>query len=320
MFTKSIYAKKHLFNLCTMVPFGYPQKKLTLWSQEGKPLRVHVNNSIVSDVSFSPDGQTIATSTDDGIIILWSRDGQKIRTLPVGTNDATDIEFQSDQVQSQYETVCGGDKQEKISSIIAVSDVNFSPDGKMFASAYDDGNIKLWSPDGQLVKTLEKHDGSLNSVNFSPDDQMIASADDKGIVKLWSRDDQLVKLVKSFQGHDSSINDVSFNSDSQIIATAGNDGNVRLWSRDGQLQATLQGPDDSPVNNVSFSRDGKTIAAASKKGNIILWNIDLDDLLVLSCDRVRNYLQNNSNVEESDRSLCDDIPSAEAANISQYRR
>jgi hypothetical protein len=35
--------------------------------------------------------------------------------------------------------------------------------------------------------------------------------------------------------------------------------------------------------------------------------LDLDDLLVRGCNWVRDYLQTNPNVSESDRSLCDGV-------------
>jgi hypothetical protein len=38
-----------------------------------------------------------------------------------------------------------------------------------------------------------------------------------------------------------------------------------------------------------------------------LWNLDLEDLLVRGCDRLRDYLKTNPNVSQSDRTLCDGI-------------
>ncbi|WP_277877356.1 MULTISPECIES: hypothetical protein [Nostocaceae] len=38
-----------------------------------------------------------------------------------------------------------------------------------------------------------------------------------------------------------------------------------------------------------------------------MWDWNLDSLMVSACDLARDYLQNNSTVEESDRHLCDGI-------------
>ncbi len=64
---------------------------------------------------------------------------------------------------------------------------------------------------------------------------------------------------------------------------------------------------NSWVLTVSFSPDGKILASGSSNKTIKLWDIDLDSLIGRSCDWVRNYLQHNPNVRESDRHLCDGL-------------
>ncbi|WP_375470942.1 hypothetical protein, partial [uncultured Nostoc sp.] len=60
--------------------------------------------------------------------------------------------------------------------------------------------------------------------------------------------------------------------------------------------------------SVAFSPNGKTIASASGDNSVKLWAYlnNLDDLIISSCNRLRDYLQSNPNV--SDRTLCDGIP------------
>ena len=63
--------------------------------------------------------------------------------------------------------------------------VQFSPDSQLIASASEDNTVKLWTRDGEYVRTLLGHQDNVWSVQFSPDGQMLASASRDGTVKLW---------------------------------------------------------------------------------------------------------------------------------------
>ncbi|MBD1861499.1 MULTISPECIES: WD40 repeat domain-containing protein [Trichocoleus] len=120
--------------------------------------RLETHNGSVYSVSFSPDGKTIASASDDNTIKLWNLQGQEIKSLK-GHNGY-------------------------------VLSVSFSPDGKTIASASGDNTIKLWNLQGQEIKSLKGHNGSVYSVSFSPDGKTIASASDDNTIKLWNFDFQ----------------------------------------------------------------------------------------------------------------------------------
>ncbi|MBN3896319.1 MAG: HEAT repeat domain-containing protein [Nostoc sp. NOS(2021)] len=53
------------------------------------------NTGAVNSVSFSPDGQTIASSGDDNTIKIWSLDGKELQTLNL-QNTVLSIAFSPD--------------------------------------------------------------------------------------------------------------------------------------------------------------------------------------------------------------------------------
>ncbi|HBY77137.1 MAG TPA: hypothetical protein DEG47_09080, partial [Cyanobacteria bacterium UBA11148] len=122
------------------------------------------------------------------------------------------------------------------------------------------------------------------------------------IVRLWNLDGS---QLKEFRGHQSAVNSVNFSPDGYLLASGSLDKTVKLWNLDGTLLKTFK-LNDSSVDKVSFSPDGKVLAAVSSE-RVTLWNFDLDDLLVRSCYKIGDYLKTNSNVNESDRDLCDGI-------------
>lgn len=262
-----------------MLASASADKTVKLWSLEGtllKTLKGHTDS--VFSVNFSPDGQTIASASKDRTIKLWTRDGKLLKTLT------------------------GHQK--------SVNWVSFSPDGKMIASASDDKMVKLWNSDGTLLRTLKGHSDWVLGVSFNPDGKTIASASADGTVKLWGLDGKLLKtLDKTLDGHNDWVYKVNFSPDGQTLASASRDGTIKLWRRDGTLLSTLKRHVDG-VKWISFSPDGRTLVSGGDDKAVILWNLndlELDNLLKRGCDRIHDYLNTPSVVEESDRHLCDGI-------------
>jgi len=248
------------------------RESVKLWQQDGTLLNTLTDESgWVGGMSFSPDGQTLALTSFDKSIKLWKLDGILLTTL-IGHSGL-------------------------------VYSVSFSPDGQTIASASEDTTLKLWQRDGILLTTLNEHNGLVMDVSFSPDGQTIASVSYDGTLKLWSFDGT---LIATFNGHSDAVMGVSFSFDGQTLASASLDKTIKLWHKDGTLLTTLTGHSDG-VYGVSFSPDGQTLASASFDKTVILWNLNLDDLLVRGCNRLRDYLKTNPNVSESDRHLCDGI-------------
>ncbi|NEP75376.1 MAG: hypothetical protein F6K25_27575 [Okeania sp. SIO2G4] len=94
-----------------------------------------------------------------------------------------------------------------------------------------------------------------------------------------------------------------------MLASGSIDTTVKIWHRDGRLYRTLRGH-SAIVRDIAFSPDGQMLASASGDRTIILWNLDRIlqlDKLAYACNWVKDYLQTNQQLEQSDRHLCSDF-------------
>ena len=111
---------------------------------------------VVFNLSFSPDGKTLATAHRDTTVRLWDVETRTAKTIFKGHTDP-------------------------------VISVCFAPDGKTLVSGSWDKTVRLWNVvTGQHKATLEGHNEIIKGVAFSPDGKTIASGSVDGTIFLWN--------------------------------------------------------------------------------------------------------------------------------------
>lgn len=259
------YGGGNLINLCCHLKLdltGYDFSGLTIWHGYLPQVNLHRVNFQNADLSksifiqtlesalsvtFSPDGQCLATADTNGQVYLWDvAKGQLLLTLSGHRN--------------------------------WVWSVAFSPDGKTLASCSEDQTVRLWSRGtGACLNVLQGHTDWIWAVTFSPDGTLLASCSDDRTVRLW--DAATGQLFKTLSGHKGQVGCVCFSPDGQLLASGGEDQTIRLWTvNTGQCMTVLQGHRQS-VTSVAFSPDGQTLASGSHDQAIRLWSIPTGQML-----------------------------------------
>jgi WD40 repeat protein len=274
--------------LLTLVPtIAFSQGRPDiLWARGG-------HSESVNSVTYSPDGQLLASGSSDRTIKIWRHDGTFIKSLaipydpnaqltdvrsvaisPDGTLIAAGVEQYRNQTEFgavQIWRISDGQLVQNFTGYSqAVNSVAFSPDGQYLASGSKDRSVKVWRmANGALVSSRSDHLQSVNTVAFSPDGRWLSSGSDDWTVKLYRTSDW--GLEQTLSGHTNNIYSVAFSSDGKTLATGSWDQTVRLWNvSDWSLAFSLA--HGSGVGAVAFSPDGKTLATGTWDHNIRLWD------------------------------------------------
>ena len=238
----------------------------------------------VTSVSFSPDGQTVASGSGDRTVRLWDvSSGQSIAVLEGHTDGVHSVSFSPD---GQTVASSGRDATVRLWDVSSgqpiaaleghthwVSSVSFSPDGQTVASGSGDRTVWLWDvSSGQSIAVLRGHTDRVHSVSFSPDGQTVASGSGDRTVRLW--DVSSGQPIAALEGHTDGVLSVSFSPDGQTVASSSRDDmTVWLWDvSSGQPIAVLEGHTDGVIS-VSFSPDGQTVASGSVDRTVWLWDV-----------------------------------------------
>ncbi|MEO5804180.1 MAG: WD40 repeat domain-containing protein [Verrucomicrobiota bacterium] len=237
----------------------------------------------IHNLSFSPDGTTLAAGDGMGAVRLWNvKTGELRQTLPAHGNWAFSIAWFPDGTRL---ATAGGDNFIQIFSLTNlpvplrtlaahsndVHAVALTTDGGKIISAGDDRSIRTWdSATGRLMNTLTGHQAPVTSIAISPDNQWIASGSRDDTARLW--DLKSGAWIRTFASHADDVMSVKFSPDGRRLATASYDGTIHLSNiADGRTEQILKGHSNR-VFSVAFSPNGRGLASAGD-ATLRLWNL-----------------------------------------------
>ena len=253
---------------------GYDFSGMTIWQADLQNIDLHrvnfanckfKNSSLTQDfggvhaIAFSPNRDIFATGDSIGGIRLFRLEDRQ-----------------------PYLYLEGHGKD-----LMVVTDLAFSPDGKMLASSSIDSTVKIWdTKTGECLKTYRGKQQWIWSVAFSPDGQTVASGGEDNTITLWNIHTDERRFL---QGHQFWIWSLAFHpipptplskgGKGGILASASYDCSIRLWNTDtGECLNTLRGHQNI-LFGIDFHPSGEILASASYDYTIKLWDVKTGECL-----------------------------------------
>jgi WD40 repeat protein len=201
----------------------------------------------VFSIRFSPDGQLLATGSDDCTVKIWDADtGDCLHTLTEHTK--------------------------------RVWAVRFSPDGKLLATCSGDGTIRLWDvATWTVLQILTGYRDWFFAIEFSPDSQQLAIGNDGYVVKIWQLSTK--QQISTLRGHTTWVSTLNFSPDGKILITASGDRYAYLWDTSTWQELYRWQGYSNWIESVAFDPTGTKLITGGQDGIIREWDVQTKEIL-----------------------------------------
>jgi len=197
--------------------------------------------AVVTGVTMTPDGKTIAAATDDHRVTMWD----------VATAEQKDhFDGHGDWVRS----------------------VVLSQDGNICASGGCDRAIRVWDVHQHHdVFEVPACDNTVASVCFHPNSHQLALVGFSNSLKIINTSTGQISQELVCPGSD--MRTVAFSPDGARMAVAGRNGKIRVWNVNNGTQERDIDTDGRRIRTLGFSPDGARIAAAGNSQSVRMIDI-----------------------------------------------
>ncbi|MCE9603506.1 MAG: hypothetical protein K8U03_01235 [Planctomycetia bacterium] len=219
----------------------------------------------VAGVAFHPKGGQLATAGADGTLRLWnaplpsrplSGAGKKINVLAASPNGQLIATATEDGVQLW--TAADGKVARPLAGHKgAVTALAWKADSTQLATAGVDGTVRVWNAaDGRQITIYEAHKTPVSAVSFTTDGAAVVSAGTDKLAQIWSATD--AKPLQTLTGHTQPVTALASVFGGAFVVSGSTDATVRTWNAtDGKPGTTINA--GAPVTSLAVSGDGKLL-------------------------------------------------------------
>ncbi|KAG2341467.1 WD40 repeat-like protein [Suillus weaverae] len=286
----------------------------------------------VTAIALSPNGNTIGSGYLDGKVRLWDVETGKVTAKWTGhTRFVRAVCWSPDggRVASGYQdgtarvwALESGDSETVLGPIKTghqwVWAIIYSPDSTKIATStggFDQSTIKIWNAKtGELLATLDHDPMAVHSFAWTSDEKKLISGSFDGSIRIFET--ATWQQIAILEGHKRVVYAISLSRNDCLLASVSCDETARLWNLDTNLPVGQPLPHNNRVECATFSDDGKLLVTGCWDKSAYVWDTHailkeagLQDLLSLpdeSRDRHETKVAIGKSLIDSDARRCPD--------------
>ncbi|XP_046852298.1 intraflagellar transport protein 80 homolog [Xenia sp. Carnegie-2017] len=141
----------------------------------------------------------------------------------------------------------------------AILSIRWNQDGTAFATAGEDGQVKIWSKSGMLRSTLSQIGSPVYSLCWAPDSDYVVYTNNKQLV---IKPLQAAAKPLQWKAHDGIVLVVDWNRMNNMILSGGEDCKYKVWDSFGRIlySSFLH---EYPITSLSWTPNGELFAIGS---------------------------------------------------------
>ena len=267
---------------------GYADGEVHVRDREGNLVGEPVKHSkAITALVFAPDGQSLASASEDGTARVWDVKTDKPRDFIVkhkGPITSVDIDrlgvwlltTSKDGIAKVSSAKDGKPVPKEVNCGAGILQANFGSSGIFFSTTLTDHTVRIWeSETGKPAEGVIRTEDGIVSADWGGAGISLVTASAGPLANIWRA--RTGERVSEGMLHQSSVRIAAYGPNSRRIVTGCADGTVRIWRPDmgssSKALPTIR-THNASARTAAYSADGKGLVSCSRDLTTVRWDLE----------------------------------------------